>query len=92
MRMTQCELPTQEKKTVQNILTKVTITSKNKELELTAKETECMGILKQSDIPVCNILLKGERIEQVGTFKLSGFTITPDARCGTEVTKRKAFI
>ena len=67
------------KKTFQNILTKVTITSKNKELELTAKKTECMVIPIQSDIPVCNILLKGERIKQVGTFKFLGLTITPDA-------------
>ena len=41
----------------------------------------------QSDIPVCNILCKGERIKQVDTFKYLGFTITPDARCDTEIKK-----
>ena len=49
-----------------------------------------MVISKQSDIPVCNILFKGERIKQVDTFKYLGFTITPDARCDTEIKKRIA--
>ena len=49
-----------------------------------------MVISKQSDIPVCNILCKGERIKQVGTFKYLGFTITPDDRCDTEIKKRIA--
>ena len=46
--------------------------------------------LKQSEIPVCNILCKGKRIKQVGTFIYLGFTITPDARCDTEIKKRIA--
>ena len=29
-----------------------------------------------------------EIIKQVGTFEYSGFTITPDARCDTEIQKR----
>ena len=49
-----------------------------------------MVISKQSEIPVCNILCKGKRIKQVGTFKYLGFTITPDARCDTEIKKRIA--
>ena len=61
-----------------------------KGLQLNAKKTECMVMSKQSDIPVCNIPCKGERIKQVGTFKYSGFTITPDARCDTEIKKRIA--
>ena len=36
------------------------------------------------DIPVHNIVCKGEGIKQVGTFKYLGFTITPDARFHTE--------
>ena len=42
------------------------------------------------DIHVCNILCKGERIKQVGTFKYLGFTIAPQARCETEIKKRIA--
>ena len=49
-----------------------------------------MVVSKQSGIPVCNILCKGERIKQVGNFKCLGFTITPDARCDTEIKKRIA--
>ena len=49
-----------------------------------------MVISKQSDISVCNIICKGERIKQVDTFKYLGFTITPDARCDTEIKKRIA--
>ena len=49
-----------------------------------------MVISKQSDIPVCNVLSKGERIKQVDTFKYLGFTITPNARCDTEIKKRIA--
>ena len=37
---------------------------------------------------VMNHLCKGGRIRQVGTFKSLGFTITPDARCDTEIKKR----
>ena len=59
---------------LQNILTTVTIESENKGLQLNAKKTECMVISKQSEVPVCNILWKGERIKQGSTF-----TITPDA-------------
>ena len=49
-----------------------------------------MVISKQSDIPICNILCKGKKIKQVGTFKYLGFTITPDARCDAEIEKRMA--
>ena len=49
-----------------------------------------MVILKQSDIPVCNILCEGERIKQVDTCKYLGFTITPDTRCDREMKKRIA--
>ena len=75
---------------LQNILITVTVESGNKGLQPNAKKTECMVISKQSDIPVCNILCKGERIKQVDTFKYLGFTITPDARCDTEIKKRIA--
>ena len=44
----------------------------------------------QSDIPVCNILCKGYRIKQDNTFKYLVFTVTPDARCKTEMKKRIA--
>ena len=70
---------------LQNILTTVRVESENKGLQLNAKKTECMVISKQSGIPVCNIHCKRERIKQVGTFKYLGYTITPDARCDTEI-------
>ena len=54
---------------LQNILTTVAVESENKGLQLNAKKTECMVILKQSDIPVCIIICKEERIKQVDTFK-----------------------
>ncbi|GFO35461.1 catenin (cadherin-associated protein), alpha 3 [Plakobranchus ocellatus] len=72
----------------QNILTTVTIESENKGLQLNAKKTECMVISKKSNMPVSNILYKGERIKQICTFKYLGFTITPDARCDTRTQKR----
>ena len=81
---------------LQNILTTVTVESENKELQLNAKKIECMVITititisKQSVIPVCYILCKGERIKQVDTFKYLSFTITPDSRCYTEIKKRIA--
>ncbi|GFO20073.1 catenin (cadherin-associated protein), alpha 3 [Plakobranchus ocellatus] len=79
---------TEEK--LQNILTTVKIESENKRLHLNAKKTECMVISKLSDMPVCNISCKGERMKKVCTFKYLGFTITPDARCDTEIQKRIA--
>ena len=68
----------------------VIVGSENKGLQLNAKKTECMIISKQSDIPVCYILCRGERIKQVNTYKCLVFTRTPDARCGTEIKKRIA--
>ena len=50
-----------------------------------------MVISKQSDIPICNILCKGERIKPVYTFKCLGIRITPEARCYTGIKKRIAF-
>ena len=76
---------------LQNILTTVTVESESKGLQLNAKKTGCMVISIQSDIPLCNIICKGERIKQVDTFKYFGFTIPPDARCNTEIKKRIAF-
>ena len=75
---------------LQNILTTVAVESENKGLPLNANKTKCMVISKQSDIPVCNILCKGERIKQVNSFKYLGVTITPDARCKTVIKKRIA--
>ena len=49
-----------------------------------------MGYMKKSDIPACNILWKGERKKQVGTYKYMGFTITPDVGCDTYIKKRIA--
>ncbi|GFO38424.1 catenin (cadherin-associated protein), alpha 3 [Plakobranchus ocellatus] len=79
-----------QRKKLQNIFTTVTIESENKGLQLNAKKTECMVISKQPHMPVSNILCQGERIKQVLTFKQVGFTITPDARCNTEIQKRTA--
>ena len=69
---------------LQNILTTVSIESENKRLQLNAKKAEYMVISKQSDIPIRNILCKGERIKQVGAFKYLGFTITPGTRWDTK--------
>ena len=55
-----------------------------------SKKTECMVILKQSDIPVSNILCKVEIIKQIGTSAYLGFKLTPGARCDTEIKKRIA--
>ena len=75
---------------LQNILTPITIEGENKGLQLNAKKTGCIVISKQPDIPVCNILCKGERIKQVSNFKYLGFTITLDDRCDPEIKKRIA--
>ena len=74
---------------LQNILTTITVESENKGPQLNAKKTECMVISKQSDIPVCYILCKGERIKQVNTFKYLGFTISPDS---TQIKEKNSFV
>ena len=48
-------------------------------------------VISKQDIPVRTILCKGERIRQEGTYKYLGFTITPDARCNTDIKKRIVF-
>ena len=44
----------------------------------------------QTFLYVIFFLQKKNRIKQVDTFKYFGFTITPDARCDTEIKKRIA--
>ena len=85
-------LITDSEEKLQNILTTVRIESQNKGLQLNAKRSECMIISKQSDVLVlvCNILCKGERIKQVGTFEYLAFTIAPDVRC--EKKKKTSFV
>ena len=73
---------------LQNVLTTVTIESKNKELQLNAKKTERMIISKQSR----HSLQRGKNktSTEVDNFKYTGFTITPDARWDKEIKKRTA--
>ena len=54
---------------LQNILTIVTVESENKGLQVNGKKTKCMVSSKQSDIPVCKIFCKGQKIKQAGTLK-----------------------
>ena len=42
---------------------------------------------KAENVPV-NIIIKGERLEQVGRFKYLGSLITKDARCEQEIRTR----
>ena len=78
-----------EEKLQDSIIT-VTKDSENKGLQLNAKKTECMVISKWPDTPICNVSYKGQRLQQVNTFKYLGFTITPDAKCDFEIKKRIA--
>ena len=39
-----------------------------------------MVISKRPDTPIRNVSCKGQRIQQVNTFKYLGFTIIPDAK------------
>ena len=72
---------------LQNILTTVTIENENKDFILMRRR---LSAWLSQNIPVCNIFCKGERIKQEVTFKYVGFTITPGARCDTEIKKRIA--
>ncbi|XP_063600637.1 uncharacterized protein LOC134776815 [Penaeus indicus] len=40
--------------------------------------------------PTCNLTCKGEQIKQMETFKYLGCTITPDAKCDTEIKTKIA--
>ena len=75
---------------LQDILQTVAEESENKGLQLDAKKTECMVISKKPYTPTSNLICKGEKIKQVDSFKYLGFTITPNAKCDTEIKKRIA--
>ena len=75
---------------LQDILTTVAEASESKGLQLNAKKTECMVISKRPAVPLCNISCNGQQIKQVNTFNYLGSTITPDAKCDTEIKKRLA--
>jgi len=77
---------------LQNLVNVTNISSVNKGMELNVKKTECMVITKknENEIPNCNILVNGEKLEQVNSFKYLGTRISWNAKDDQEIKIRTA--
>jgi len=64
--------------------------SEDKGSNLYTSKTKVMVISKKAENVPVNIIIKGERLEQVGRFKYLGSLITKDARCEQEIRTRIA--
>lgn len=77
---------------LQNLVNVTNTSSLKKGMELNVKKTECMVITKkkENDIPSCNILVKGEKLKQVKSFKYLGTRISWNAKDDDEIKTRTA--
>lgn len=77
---------------LQNLVNVTNISSLKKGMELNVKKTECMVITKkkETEIPNCNILVNGVKLEQVKTFKYLGTRISWNAKDDQEIKIRTA--
>ena len=64
--------------------------SENRGLKLNTSKTKVMLISKKAESVPINIIINGERLEQVDSFKYLGSLITKDARCEKEIKTRTA--
>ena len=75
---------------LQSLLTTASVKCEERGLQLNAKKTECMVVLKKLNAPTCNISCNGVEIKQVKMLKYLGYNITQDARSDCEIMKRIA--
>ena len=75
-------------KGLQKIMDGLNSTSTSYGMKINIKKTKVMKVSKVKG--EVNITINGKKIEQVGSFRYLGHTITEDGRCETEITCRIA--
>jgi len=57
-------------------------------MKINAGKTKTMVMIKAKDIPLVNLKINNNPIEQVKKFKYLGSTLTSDGRCSAEISQR----
>ena len=73
---------------LQHLLDKIKDKSTEFGLDMNIKKTKTMVISKKSAIPLVNIYVNNDRLEQVKNFKYLGQTIFDDGKCLDEIKQR----
>ena len=77
-------------KGLQLIVDKLDNTAKKYDIKINIKKTKVMKVSKNGG--VINIVIDGQKVEQVGKFKYLGAWITEDGRSETEIRVRIGMI
>ena len=72
---------------LQGLVDKEVLESAIKSLCFKTKETECMVVTKENDIPTCNIWVHNTKIKQVNWCSYLGSLIASDGNCGREIKR-----
>ena len=76
---------------LQKIVDKVVVESEAKGMEVNITKTECMVIQKDpKNDNTCNIMIHGEQLKNVESFKYLGSLVTTDGRCNKDIRSRIA--
>jgi len=72
---------------LQNLHNMAVVESEPNGLSVNQKKSTCMVISKLSDTPSCsNLMVNGEKIEQVDKFVYRGSALTQDGECDSEIS------
>ena len=74
------------KQGLQLILDKLNESAKQYDMKINVKKTKVMKISRNGG--TMNIMIDGQKVEQVNKFKYLGAWITEDGRCETEIRTR----
>ena len=79
-----------DEQNLQEMLVSLKKESKVGGLNINKKKTKLMVFSKNRNIPICNIYLYNEKIEQIREFEYLGNMIISDVRCDKDIKRRIA--
>ena len=74
---------------LQEIMDRLVTTAKTYDMKINVKETKVMKVSRKGE-GIVNILIEGQQVEQVATFKYLGSIMSEDGRCVNEIRARIA--
>ena len=75
---------------LQKLMDNVNATAKQYDMRINVKKTKVMKVTRERQGSRVNIVLDGQQLEQVSSFKYLGSWITEDGKCELEVRTRIA--
>ena len=74
---------------LQEIMDRLVTTAKMYDMKINVKKTKVMKVSRKGE-GIVNILIEGQKVEQVATFKYLGSIMSEDGRCVNEIRARIA--